>query len=511
MHHLAARPGYQRYWIRYTLISMGAIYGIYYLNKNHTTMKETLLTSLQSMKEFYMDHIGTPISQMVGEIFGGRRTHIADNNGLELAKKELEKSILDFNMNFFDTNTGKNINTLFPTLTIEEAKALAQKLDMRTITESYASTINRPFTGLASGELLRIMFIQVSYIKKELLSALSAIDNLLMDNQFNLAIVATIPGILLISGSMNFIQNMYNLATAPLDTSDIRLKLRLLMRDLYRLLTIIKIDQGKEQQNYTHHQHCSISTDNPSTSIIRLPKSSLYATAISPCTCSCICGTRETLNIDSHWIFANLPMLLDNASKESMNVLTNKEFLSTNNITSTTSTSSSWIWVSGWFKNTDHKSTIDTQGNTNYSPIKLLSSPPSASSFSNISACDCCACERIGHTTLLTYELAVLLNDHFRRIQPLSNSVTNTLNGISWSEYVRLCEDILDLCKSVTNTANIRTNTKNTNSNIPTITNIDVDTETALATWHRLHSTYSILGGHGSNDYSILSRLTKLT
>lgn len=534
---LSARPGYQRYWLRYTVVSIGAMYGLYYLNKNHKSIKETILTTTQSVKEFYNDHIGSPISQMIGEIFGGKRTHIADNNGLDLAKKELEKSIYDFNMNFFNTN-GKNVNTLFPTLTVEEAKSLAQKLDMRTITESYANTINRPFTGIASGELLRIMFIQVSFIKKELLSALAAIDNLLMDNQFNLAIVATIPGILFISGSLNFLQNMYGLATAPLDTSDVRLKLRLLMRDLYRNLSLTKAEQRNEYQHHHDHQHHDSSVDRSrtmatltenrtvtpmttslSTTPLPFPKaSSLYATVL-PCTCSCVCGMRETFDNDTHWIFAQLPGLLENISKVTIATLSQKEILHSP-VRSSLSSFPTFSLSTPWSKVWSPLSTFSTKGssssnhslssNDKYNEDKyddsLSSILSSSSSYPRhrLTTCSCCACDRIGQTALLTNQLTTILHEHFRRSQPISNAVTSTINGISWSEYVRLCEDMLDLCKAVAVTT-----TSSTSLNHHMVT--DVDSESALTTWHRLHSTYSILGGHGQNDYSILSRLTRLS
>jgi hypothetical protein len=71
-------------------------------------------------------------------------------------------------------------------------------MDMSPISEEYEKELRQPIQNIVSGRMIRAVLIQLQFVKKELLVAMQAIDELFNANQVNLQLLAVTPAILLI-------------------------------------------------------------------------------------------------------------------------------------------------------------------------------------------------------------------------------------------------------------------------------------------------------------------------
>lgn len=71
-------------------------------------------------------------------------------------------------------------------------------MDMSPISLEYERELRRPIQNIVSGRIARIVLIQLQFLKKELLVAMQAIDELFNANQVNLQLLAVTPAILLL-------------------------------------------------------------------------------------------------------------------------------------------------------------------------------------------------------------------------------------------------------------------------------------------------------------------------
>jgi nuclear-control-of-ATPase protein 2 len=82
------------------------------------------------------------------------------------------------------------------TLSEAERKRIATTMDMRPISEEYELELRRPMQSIVSGKIARLVLIQLQFVKKELLVAMQAIDDLFNANQVNLQLLAITPAVL---------------------------------------------------------------------------------------------------------------------------------------------------------------------------------------------------------------------------------------------------------------------------------------------------------------------------
>ena len=58
---------------------------------------------------------------------------------------------------------------------------------------SYEGAIQHPIKNAVAGDLVEMMLIQIQYIKKEVLQAMGAMDEILRQNRFNLQVRHAMP------------------------------------------------------------------------------------------------------------------------------------------------------------------------------------------------------------------------------------------------------------------------------------------------------------------------------
>ena len=114
-----------------------------------------------------------PRRAILDELFHSERLRVAKEESLEDATQSLRTMLLDF-----ASKTQPKAN----------AEAIADRLDMTFVSREYELEIQRPLRNALRGDLVQMMLIQIQSIKHELMVAMGAVDQLLMENQFNLQV-----------------------------------------------------------------------------------------------------------------------------------------------------------------------------------------------------------------------------------------------------------------------------------------------------------------------------------
>jgi len=114
--------------------------------------------------------------EIVDEVVFNRRTRITDAAELEESRQSLKRALASF------------MHALKPPLPAAEVARRADALDMSLATRKFEADISSGGTAayhLVTGEMARVLLLQVLFIKKELLVAMSAIEDLMDANNFN--------------------------------------------------------------------------------------------------------------------------------------------------------------------------------------------------------------------------------------------------------------------------------------------------------------------------------------
>jgi len=133
---------------------------------------------------FYNRRIYEPAKAIVYDLLLNERPAITDRAALQDARDSLESMLYDF-----VKDTRKDLSD-------EQARALAAKCDMSVVSTEYQKALRQSIKNVVTGNIVRMLLIQVQYLKRELVVAMTAIDTLVDANRFNLQVFAIIPAIL---------------------------------------------------------------------------------------------------------------------------------------------------------------------------------------------------------------------------------------------------------------------------------------------------------------------------
>lgn len=167
---------------------------------------------------------------IVGEVILNQKPEIQDPGALLDTKLSLQRMLSDF---VKDTN---------PKVSPAELQRVMNDMDMSVVSLQYEKQLSSAVRNLMSGDIVRMLLIQVQFIKKELMVAMGAIDELMHANQLNLQIMATVPTFIVFGGLYTLTKNLfsyiYKRTSERLfyDPSEIAGFLRNNLRDIERLL-----------------------------------------------------------------------------------------------------------------------------------------------------------------------------------------------------------------------------------------------------------------------------------
>jgi hypothetical protein len=132
-----------------------------------------------NMYDFLDRRIMTPFTEIVNDVVLNKRTSLTDKEALKDAKRSLSAMLNDF------------MSQHNPKLSAEDRRQVSAAMDMSPISEEYELELRKPIQNLISGRIARLVLIQLQFVKKELLVAMQAIDELFNANQVNLQVRAS--------------------------------------------------------------------------------------------------------------------------------------------------------------------------------------------------------------------------------------------------------------------------------------------------------------------------------
>nr|CCA17383.1 conserved hypothetical protein [Albugo laibachii Nc14]CCA24375.1 conserved hypothetical protein [Albugo laibachii Nc14] len=230
----------QRRWIPLTIAVFSVGVAGVWLTRNRVRFLSIARTVREALQQFFIEHMIEPIDAIVGEILFNRKTDIQDAAALLDAKASLQRMLHDFAC---DTN---------PSMPPQELQSKVESMDMSLVSFVYEKQLSTAVRNLMTGDIVRMLLIQIQFIKKELMVAMGAIDDLMHANQLNLQLLATIPTILAGAGiygltKMLFFQ-LYKKTTEHVsyDSREVASHLRRFLRDIERLLN--KQNRGSSLQ-----------------------------------------------------------------------------------------------------------------------------------------------------------------------------------------------------------------------------------------------------------------------
>lgn len=295
---LGARSQLQRHWLRYTIVAGAVAGGAYYLTRagNAQSLAAWARTASASVAAFADEHVVVPLRGMASELFSGHRDVVADRAGLADARASLAAMLSNFNKRL--VSRPELLATLSPELQVAltsqvsssaaataaaaaatagagaaataaaarlppaavgdshphasaaaagsasaaraapRPDALAASLDMRPVSERLVVEVQRPVRNAIAGDLIELLLINIAQIKEQSLSAMVEIDQILAEQKFNMQLTATLPAALLLFAGGSALRSVVRTAFAPADTADARERVRLLLRDVHRLLLV---------------------------------------------------------------------------------------------------------------------------------------------------------------------------------------------------------------------------------------------------------------------------------
>ncbi len=192
-----------------------------------------------SVKEFGEKHVTKPIRALIDEVFFDTVIDVADQRAVEDAKASLSRML----KHYVEDHNNQNFSKA-------ELIEAIEACDMRIITDDFEREMQKPVLNLVSGDLVRLMLLNVQFLKKEMLSVVAALDTLIRQNQFNLQAAAMVPAFfmmwLVYAGGKGVYRAVRGTRTT---TGNILRRLRFLLRDCDQVLNLERGSQSSEMNN----------------------------------------------------------------------------------------------------------------------------------------------------------------------------------------------------------------------------------------------------------------------
>ncbi|KAE9318378.1 hypothetical protein PF001_g6402 [Phytophthora fragariae] len=189
-------------WLQVTTVAICLTAGGFWVVNNQDEFRAGTAAMRAALQEFLNEHMVEPLQAIFGEVVLNQKPEIQDAMALLDTKQSLRRMLSDF---VKDTN---------PNISSAEMKRVMDEMDMSV----------------------------VQFIKKELMVAMGAIDELMHANQLNLQILATIPTFLVFGGLYKLVTSAFHMIYKRMsdrlyyDSSEIAGFLRNNLRDIERLL-----------------------------------------------------------------------------------------------------------------------------------------------------------------------------------------------------------------------------------------------------------------------------------
>ena len=158
--------------------------GVIRARQHSDFIKHQVVSARENTGVFLDRRIVTPSLNILNDVVFNKKVAITDREALLDSQRSLGVMIDDY---LKETNSG---------LSEDERHERVARLDMTDISKNYERELKKPIQNILSGRIARLALIQMQFMKKELLVAMEAIDDLVNANQVNLQILAIGPAIM---------------------------------------------------------------------------------------------------------------------------------------------------------------------------------------------------------------------------------------------------------------------------------------------------------------------------
>lgn len=165
--HLRAPSFLRRRWLHILVAAPFLFFSLRWVWGKRGDIPRWVAQAVRSTREFFLEHVSEPSRAIAKELIWNEHESITDMAALEDAKESLARMLADF---VRDTN---------PKLPEEERRALAANMDMSVVSSRYEQSLPQAMRHIINGEIVRMLLIQVQFIKKELLVAMRGIDDVM--------------------------------------------------------------------------------------------------------------------------------------------------------------------------------------------------------------------------------------------------------------------------------------------------------------------------------------------
>lgn len=158
---------WRRRWLYALVAAPFLLFSLRWIYGKRAEIPRWVAQAVESTREFFQEHVSEPSNAIIKELIWNEHENITDVAALEDAKQSLARMLEAF------------IKDTDPKLPEAERKALAESMDMSVVSSQYEQSLPQAIKHMMSGEIVRMLLIQVQFIKKELLVAMQAIDGVM--------------------------------------------------------------------------------------------------------------------------------------------------------------------------------------------------------------------------------------------------------------------------------------------------------------------------------------------
>ncbi|CAM9536503.1 unnamed protein product [Ectocarpus fasciculatus] len=226
----AARPAHWRRLrraARLAVVVPVAVRSARYARSNREELGRVTTEAATGVSSFFSDQLWQPCEAIGKQVFFRERSELMDKDSLEDAETSLQNMLHDF---VYDDKNN------IPEDLREEAVAA---MDMSVVSRELEEETKYSIRGTVNGRIPRMLLIQATFLKKELLNSMQAIDELFQANQVTLRLISVIPAALLLFAvakvSGPFVHAASSRRLEP--TTAVHRSMRASLREIERLLT----------------------------------------------------------------------------------------------------------------------------------------------------------------------------------------------------------------------------------------------------------------------------------
>ncbi|CAN0216305.1 unnamed protein product [Pylaiella littoralis] len=222
----AAPSRIRRNWMLLAVATPAALASAFYMYRNRSWMQRSMLRVRGSFWQFVREHISEPFWGIYNELVHNQPLTLTDANALADSSYSLQRMLEAF------------IEDTKPDLSKEEVKKMAATADMSVVSREYERSIINAWKSFVAGDIVRMMLIQVQFIKRELLIATTAIGQLARENELNLRMMATVPAFLVAWGFFRAVKPVYYLLASEKPRESTFTAMRTVVLAMERLLNL---------------------------------------------------------------------------------------------------------------------------------------------------------------------------------------------------------------------------------------------------------------------------------